>query len=112
MAYTGLEIWWFYRQPYPWTAVPVLIASILVLCDVRLLYSGGFLAIVALFDTLRITYNQLQVGFAGRVKTDGPLLDTPTSTLLLDTPTSTPLLDTPTSTARCGITMAISTSTS
>jgi hypothetical protein len=60
-AYTGLEIWYYYRQPFPWLYVWLMPLAISVCFDVLTVYCASAMAAIATYDVLHIFYNQFTV---------------------------------------------------
>lgn len=62
-AYTGFQIWFGYRQPFPWIHGWLLPCSILVVLDMNTMIAGSLMTAVAFFDALKILVTQLTVWY-------------------------------------------------
>mmetsp|Transcript_23450 Transcript_23450/g.61414 ORF Transcript_23450/g.61414 Transcript_23450/m.61414 type:complete len:310 (+) Transcript_23450:250-1179(+) len=60
-AYTGLEIWYFYRQPFPMLYVWLMPLSLAVVADMGTVPCAAVMAAIAGYDVLHIFANQLTV---------------------------------------------------
>eukprot|EP00038_Savillea_parva_P011681 m.199306 g.199306 ORF g.199306 m.199306 type:complete len:308 (-) comp20710_c0_seq1:121-1044(-) len=60
-AWTGIEIWYYYRQPFPWLYVWLLPLSLAVMADLGTVPCASALAAVATYDVLHIFSNQFSV---------------------------------------------------
>ncbi len=58
-AYTGLLVWYLYRQPFPAGDVWLLPAAALVACNYRVALFGSVLAAIAALDTAHILSVQI-----------------------------------------------------
>ena len=61
-SYTGLEIWWYYRQPFPWFTAWLMPTSIVVACDANVTLTGWLAAAIsvyALYESCNVLGQQL-----------------------------------------------------
>jgi hypothetical protein len=59
--YTKLEIWYYYRQPFPYFHIILLPASFLVGFDVQATIFAAVMCCIAAYDGFSIMYNQFDV---------------------------------------------------
>jgi len=61
-AYTGVEIWWYYRQPFPWINFWLMPASLLIGLDFNIqvtTFCASAVALYAMYDSCTIFGQQL-----------------------------------------------------
>lgn len=60
-AYTGFEIWWSYRQPFPWINCWLAPCAVMVALDYKTVPMGSLMTTIAFYDASAILLNQLKV---------------------------------------------------